>query len=70
MADVRIKLLHDSSHPDAKGRLGEEINCCEHIARRFIDGKGAVIVAGYPKKPTKPTKRPIGRKKVSDSDGD
>ncbi len=76
MAQVRIKLLHNSSHPDASGKIGEEINCCEHIARRFIEGKGAEIVAGYPVKespaPKSPIvkKRPLVKKKVKKSDGD
>jgi hypothetical protein len=68
MSQVRIKLLHNSSHPDAIGKAGEEINCCEHIAQRFIDGKGAELVDSIPE--PAPVKRPVGRKKAKKIDGD
>ncbi len=41
MAKKRIRLLHDSSHPDAAGGVGDVIECDEVIADRFIDGNGA-----------------------------
>jgi len=66
MTEVKIRLLHDSGQPGAVGKPGDIIVCEESIANRFIEGKGAELLAvvseSAPEK--KPVKRPIGRKKA------
>jgi hypothetical protein len=58
MAKVKITLLHDSDHPDAKGMPGDVIECDESIAQTFIDGRGAELVKEAP-----PAEKPAPRKR-------
>jgi len=68
MADVKIRLLHSSSHPAASGSAGDEITCSEPIANRFIEGNGAELIAVISE--PEPAKRASGRRKAKNTDGD
>ena len=58
---MKIKLTHSSSHPGAEGNPGDEIECDDEIAQRFIDGNGAVALEPEPvaetPEPPKPTRK-------------
>lgn len=54
MAKKKIRLTHSSSHPKAKGNVGDVISCDAEIADRFIAGNGAEEIVDKPKPKPEP----------------
>jgi len=57
MSTKKIRLTHNSGHPEASGEIGEEIECDAAIADRFIAGGGAVEVEAVVEAPAPTTKK-------------